>query len=166
MECSHVPLYQNLASAANVIKRDGICFLNGKVLLNPTFELVQLVLAECHSIPKRDILAITRHSQDFAMIYGGLACGQQLRIVFGRALYVNRKKKKSMSSIGLLQPLQIPKQIWTNMSIDFIERLSSSHDHMVIFIVVDRLSKYPHFISLTHFYMALKVTKVFVDHVV
>lgn len=36
------PFYQNLATASNVVQRDGVRFLNGKVLLKPTYDLINL----------------------------------------------------------------------------------------------------------------------------
>lgn len=69
------------------------------------------------------------------------------------------------ASPGLLQPLPIPSLIWTDISTDFIEGLSPSSGNHLIFVVVDRLSKYAHFIPLAHPYSALDVAQVFLDHI-
>ncbi|KAL5830967.1 hypothetical protein ACOSQ4_016321 [Xanthoceras sorbifolium] len=49
---------------------------------------------------------------------------------------------------------------------DFIERLPSSHGYSVIIVVMDRLSKYAHFIPLKHPFSASTVAKAFFDQVV
>lgn len=49
---------------------------------------------------------------------------------------------------GLLQPLPIPKQIWTDLSMDFITYLSPSQGKTIIFEVACPLSKFTHFIVL------------------
>uniref|UniRef100_M1BG77 1-aminocyclopropane-1-carboxylate oxidase homolog n=1 Tax=Solanum tuberosum TaxID=4113 RepID=M1BG77_SOLTU len=49
---------------------------------------------------------------------------------------------------------------------DFIDGLPKSHGYEVILVVVDRLSKYGHFIPLKHPYTAQSVAKVFMDVIV
>ena len=46
-----------------------------------------------------------------------------------------------------LQPLLILEKIWENISMDFIEALPRSKGSDTIWVIVDRLSKYAHFVS-------------------
>jgi hypothetical protein len=67
---------------------------------------------------------------------------------------------------GLLQPLPIPLSSWTDLSMDFIEGLPSSHGYSVILVVVDRFIKYCHFFSIKHLYTVFSIAQVFLDNVV
>ena len=49
---------------------------------------------------------------------------------------------------------------------DFIEGLPSSNGYTVIMVVVDRLTKYAHFVALKHPFSAVSVAKEFVANVV
>lgn len=64
------------------------------------------------------------------------------------------------------QPLPIPTRIWHDISLDFIEGIPTSKDKQVILVVVYRLSKYAHFIGLSHPYTAVEVAKLFMDNIV
>jgi len=62
--------------------------------------------------------------------------------------------------------LPIPKQIWTDVSMDIIGELPKSEGMDTILVVVDRLTKYAHFIALAHPYNAKDVVELFLKKVV
>jgi hypothetical protein len=67
---------------------------------------------------------------------------------------------------GLLQPLPIPQGAWQDWSLDFIEGLPLSKGSNVIFVVVDRFTKYAHFLPLRHPFTAQTVAKPVLDSMV
>ena len=67
---------------------------------------------------------------------------------------------------GLLQPLPTPTAVWEDVSMDFITGLPNFKGLTVIFVVVDRFSKYAHFGTLPNNFNASKVAELFMEMVV
>lgn len=67
---------------------------------------------------------------------------------------------------GSLQPLALPGQVWEEVTLDFIDWLPRSDRFIVILAVVNRLSKYEHFIPLYYPYTAVTIVVAFVRKVV
>jgi hypothetical protein len=55
--------------------------------------------------------------------------------------------------------------MWHTITLDFIEGLPRSKGSNCILVVVDKLSKYAHFLALTHPYSAKQVVITFVDNI-
>ncbi|KAI0511284.1 hypothetical protein KFK09_011909 [Dendrobium nobile] len=77
-----------------------------------------------------------------------------------------RNKYLAMSLGGLLQPLALLGRVWEDISMDFIDWLSRSEGFTVILVVVNRLSKYAHFIPLRHPYTVVTIISAFIREVV
>ena len=75
-------------------------------------------------------------------------------------------KTEKIQYPGLLDPLPIPAAKWSQISMDFIEGLPKSKGKDVILVIVDRLTKYAHFLALSHPYTVSKVADLFMDNIV
>ena len=69
--------------------------------------------------------------------------------------------KVETSKPGGLLHLPIPYRPWTDISMDFVDSLPKFYGYEVILVVVDRLTKYVHFVALSHPYTAARVATVF-----
>ena len=66
---------------------------------------------------------------------------------------------------SLLEPIPIPTNIWTYISMDFIQGIPKYGGKIVIFFVVDQLSKYSDFCAFSHPYTTSLVALIFMDQI-
>jgi hypothetical protein len=64
-----------------------------------------------------------------------------------------------------LQPLLVPEEAWHTVSMDFIEGLPKSGSANCILVIVDKFTRYGHFIALSHPYTVTSVAMVFMNKV-
>ncbi|GMJ00774.1 hypothetical protein HRI_003746600 [Hibiscus trionum] len=66
---------------------------------------------------------------------------------------------------GLLQPLPVPEHAWQIISMDFIKGLPTSQKYNCILMVIDKFTKYAHFLPLAHPYTALDIANAYLSQV-
>ena len=76
-----------------------------------------------------------------------------------------RQKFETVAPPGLLQPLHIPTQKWFEVSMDFIADLPTSEGNDSIFVVVDILTRYAHFISISSKAKSIQITDSYVKNI-
>ncbi|WVZ04713.1 hypothetical protein V8G54_018059 [Vigna mungo] len=86
-------------------------------------------------------------------------------IILGRDEERNTAVSVELCS-GLLQPLPIPTHTWSDISMDFIGGLPKTQGVDTILVVVDRLTKYAHFIAIAHPYTAKDIAEIFIKDIV
>nr|GEY39321.1 hypothetical protein [Tanacetum cinerariifolium] len=106
---------------------------------------------------------VTTHKICLSLYWKGLK--KQVKQYVRECLVCQKFKPDLAAYPGLLQPIPIPQNIWSSISMDFIEGFPNSQGKNVIFVVVDRLRKYAHFIALSHPFTAHQVAQAFLDNV-
>jgi len=66
---------------------------------------------------------------------------------------------------GLLEPLPVPTQPWTVISMDFIEGLPQSTRYNTILVVVDKFTKYGHFIHRAHPFTSMHIAQLYLTNI-
>jgi RNase H-like domain found in reverse transcriptase/Reverse transcriptase (RNA-dependent DNA polymerase)/Integrase zinc binding domain/Chromo (CHRromatin Organisation MOdifier) domain len=77
----------------------------------------------------------------------------------------NRNKTPRHKKFGKLQPLPIPSQPWSSVSLDFIVELPKSAGFNAVLVVVDRLTKMSHFIPTNTTVNAEETANLYFRHV-
>ena len=72
-----------------------------------------------------------------------------------------KNKVEHTHPAGLLHPLPIPEQKWESISMDFINGLLKVLDKDYIFVVVDRLTNFSHFLVITTTFIVAQVVELF-----
>lgn len=90
---------------------------------------------------------------------------QSVKEYVAQCTICQQAKIERVASSGLLSPLPIPEGSWQVIAMDFVEGLPRSNSFNCILVVVDRFTKYAHFIPLSHPYTALQVAVAFMNNV-
>lgn len=72
-------------------------------------------------------------------------------------------KPDRAASPGLMEPLPIPQQPWDMITTDFIAGLPQSGKFNCLWVVVDKRTKFAHFLPLSHPYTASKMALLYMN---
>lgn len=127
---------------------------------------VSIPLKECHNTNVGGYSGFLKTYKRVARDVYWMGIKKNVRDYVAGFAVCQESKYETLSPNGLLQPLPISKLIWADVSMDFIERLPKSKWLDTILVVVDRLSKYGHFIGLEHPFTVVSVAEVFIREIV
>ena len=141
---------------------DGVILYKDRIFIASNSDLVQDVIKEFHGSTYEGYV---KTFQRIKATFYWKGMRKQIKEFIRRCDVCQRHKMEKLIPTSLLQPLPIPAQIWEDISMDFVDGLPSSSGKSTILIVVDRLSKYSHFIPLSHPYTAVSVARMFFDRI-
>jgi hypothetical protein len=146
--------------------KQGVLFYQGRLVISPHSPSIPLLLEEFHNSPTGGHSGFLRTYRKIADNIYWIGMQKRIRDYVRACDVCQRQKYAATTPGGLLQPLPIPNAIWEDLSLDFITGLPKSKGYDAVLVVVDRLSKYGHFILLKHPYTAKTVAEIFVREVV
>jgi hypothetical protein len=131
-----------------------LLFYKGRIHLGTLKPFQQQILQQFYSNPLAGHMGAQKTYSRLKKEFYWPGMQEEVRSFIKDCEVCKRNKTETIHPAGLLQPLSIPDQNWTEVSIDFVEGLPPSQGKDGVFVVVDRLSKYDHFTSLSHPYTA------------
>jgi hypothetical protein len=134
-----------------------------RVFINPTSAPLSFILDNAHGAGHEGTQKTLHHLRTDFHLPGARAVVQE----YVRACAVcQRNKMEHLHPDGLLQPLDVPTSVWSDVAMDFIKGFPRINGKSVILTVVDCFSKYGHFIALGHPYTAMSIARAFFDNIV
>lgn len=144
---------------------NGLILYKGRVYLGPQCSLKPKVLHLVHDSPLGGhsgfLKSFHRLKQDFFWVGMKSDLKQHIR----ECGVCQQTKHETCKPAGLLHPLPIPTRPWSAVSMDFVNGLPTSQRLDTVMVVVDKLTKYVHFIGLSHPYSAANVAALFAQNV-
>ena len=152
-------------STASFTIKDGLLWHKGRLVLPSTSQHKQQVIHELHNT------LVSGHSRNLRTYKRLLAnffwvqMKSNIKAFIQQCDTCQHNKYDTQTLAGLLQPLPIPYRVWEDISKDFIDGLPHSTGLSTIMVMVNRLSKYGHFVALKHPYLAKTIAEVFVKEI-
>jgi transposase InsO family protein len=158
-------LQQNSGVPKGYSLQQGLIMYKGQLYIVKDSDFKSQVLQYIHSNPSAGHSGYhkTVHRAKADFFWKGMR--RDIKKLIRECSVCQENKNELIHPPGLLQPLPVPLQVWTDISMDFIEGLPTSKGFTVIMVVVDRLTKYGHFIALSHPYTASTVSHLFFANV-
>lgn len=143
----------------------GVIRYKGRIWLGHHKEAQQAVLLALHDSGVGGHSGITATYQRIKNLFAWPGLQKDVQWYVSQCTTCQQAKVEHCKSPGLLQPLPVPVQAWSTVSMDFIEGLPKSGKYDTILVVVDKFSKFAKFIPLSHPFTAYTVAQAFLQHV-
>ena len=141
---------------------DGVIRYKGRIWLGKHKEAHQAILQALHSSGLGGHSGITATYYKVKALFAWSGMKEDIKNYVTACQVCSQAKPEHCKLPGLLQPLSVPPQAWHTVSLDFVEGLPKSKSFDTILVVIDKFTKYGHFIPLAYPYTALTVAQTYI----
>ncbi|KAK4389876.1 hypothetical protein Sango_2324600 [Sesamum angolense] len=149
-----------------IIQDDGMR-LNGKRVCVPNVEELRTeIMHEAHYAPYMHP-GNTKMYWDLRPYYWWLTMKKDVAVFVARCLTCQQVKAEYQAPAGELHPFSIPEWKWENITMDFVIGLPRTfRKHDAIWVVMDRLTKFAHFLPIRQNDSLDKLAELYVSKIV
>ena len=160
------PWFKDEANLSKLTKKDGFRFSKDLCVVPNDPSIKDEILFEFHGTPIAGHVGSERTRRAVMTQFWWPRIEKEVNKYVAECPTCQKNKASHQKPGGLYQPLPIPKQKWTSISMDFIVQLPKTNKgHDAIFVVVDRLTKMAHFIPTKTTATAEDTAELFRDNI-
>ena len=155
---------EKITNNLKLVEREGLWYKGDRLAIPDDQEIKQEIISELHGAPYSGHLG---QDKTLALVKRSYYWPKMKEEVFSfvqRCDECQRSKIVNKLPQGFLQPLQIPEQKWTDISMDFVTGLPECRGYDSIFVVVDRLTKMIRIIPTKKEVTASEVADLFIQN--
>ncbi|KAK9058307.1 hypothetical protein SSX86_023148 [Deinandra increscens subsp. villosa] len=145
--------------------RNGLVYVRDRILVPPIPKVRENLLEEFHASPVGGHSGIQATTRRLSSSFSWLGLKKDVTTFIRNCQVCQSTKPTNHKPYGLLQPLPIPEAPWLDISMDFITHLPCSRGKTAIWVIVDRFSKFAHFIALPKTYTAVSLASTFLREI-
>ena len=133
---------------------DDIIYYKGRIYLIPKLALKRKIIQASHDSPLSGHQGFLKTYRQIRERFSWKGLKGEVMQHVRECSICQQNKIEHIHPAGLLQPLPIPEQKWESISMDFITGLPKVQGRDCLYVVVDRLTKFAHFFSISSDYSA------------
>lgn len=145
--------------------KSGLLYFQDRLFIPKDSQLIPPILQEFHASPMGGHSGIKATLSRISAVFYWPGMHADVKDYVKKCSTCQFSKYSTHSPYGLLQPLPTPNQVWEEISMDFITNLPCSANKTVIWVVVDRFTKFAHFIALPTHFSAQSLASVFISEI-
>jgi hypothetical protein len=143
----------------------GLLYFKDRLFIPPESGLTTSLLQEFHASPTGGHSGVQATLARLSATFYWPGMYKDVKQFVTTCAVCQHNKYSTQSPYGLLQPLPLPQQVWEDISMDFITQLPPTHNRSCIWVIVDRLTKFAHFIALPNSFTAASLAPIFITEI-
>ncbi|KAL4556869.1 hypothetical protein LXL04_035035 [Taraxacum kok-saghyz] len=152
-------------SLPNYSIQNGLLYVNGRLFI-PNIPHIHLsLLQEFHSSTLGGHAGIRATINRLASHFAWSNLKKDVTEYISNCQTCQATKYPTHKPYGLLQPLPVPEGPWQDITMDFITHLPLSNGKTAIWVLVDRFTKFAHFLALPSHYTSASLATIFLHDI-